>query len=56
VAIAGDPGTKGLCGKARTLKQAVDKNFGIDFGIYVGHSAHECASLEHQMFVSSNDI
>jgi len=56
VAIAGNPGTKGLCGKARTLKQAVDKNFGIDFGIDVDRSAHECASLEHQSFVSSNDI
>jgi hypothetical protein len=56
VAIAGDPGTKALCGKARTLKQTVDKNFGIDFGIYVDRSAHECASLEHQLSVSLNDI
>jgi hypothetical protein len=56
VAIASNPETKGLCGKARTLKQAVDKNFGIDFGIDADRSAHECASLEHHLSVSSNDI
>jgi hypothetical protein len=56
VTIAGDPGTKGLCGKARTLKQAVDKNFGFDFGIDADRSAHECASLEEHLIVSSSDI
>jgi hypothetical protein len=56
MAIAGDPGTKGLRGKARTLKQAIDKNFVIDFRINADRAAHEDAPLEHQLPVAASHI
>jgi hypothetical protein len=56
VAIAGDPRTKRLRGKARPFKQAVDKNFGIDFGIDANSSAHEGAPLEHALSAAADDI
>jgi hypothetical protein len=54
--IAGDARGKGLPRKARSLKQAVDKNFGIDRGIDTDRPTHECTPLKYQSIISSANV
>jgi hypothetical protein len=56
MAIAGDPGTKGLGGKTRALEQASYKNLTIDLRIDVHRPTHEYAPFENQVIVPAADI
>jgi hypothetical protein len=56
MAIDGNPRTKGLRRKARTLEQAAYKDFTIDFGVDVYRPTHEYTPLENQAVVSATDI
>jgi hypothetical protein len=56
MAIAGDPGGKRLPCKARTLKQAVDKNVDIDRSIDTDRPTHKCTPLKYQSIVSSANV
>lgn len=56
MAIDGDPGAKGLGGKARAFEQASYKNVTIDLGIDFHRPTDEYAPFEDQVIISAADI